>query len=90
MKNFTFYKSWLTAIFLIAFSLGASAAASTIINENIQSWTNRGSYGSYTQSITVGSGTGNVSMTRCIVANAAAATGTCTAACAARSFNRYS
>ncbi|NSW44518.1 MAG: choice-of-anchor D domain-containing protein [Bacteroidales bacterium] len=45
------------------------------INENIQSWTNHVSYGSYTQVITAGT----VSMTECIVANAAAATGTCSA-----------
>ncbi|OFX81937.1 MAG: hypothetical protein A2X12_00565 [Bacteroidetes bacterium GWE2_29_8] len=43
------------------------------INENVQSWTNRGSYGSYTQTISAGT----VNMTRCIVASGASATGTC-------------
>ena len=52
----------------------------TIISENIQSWPNQGSYGNYTQSITiVGVGTGDVTMNDCIVANAASATGTCSA-----------
>lgn len=49
----------------------------TLISDDIHTWTNRASYGSYTQTITVGAGTGIVSMTDCIVANAAAATGTC-------------
>jgi len=57
---------------------GITFSQSTIINENIQSWTNHASYGNYTQSITVESGTGTVNMTDCIVANGAAATGTCT------------
>jgi len=45
----------------------------TLVNENIQSWTARTSYGSYTQAISAGT----VSMTRCIVSPGAAATGTC-------------
>ncbi|MBL7906389.1 MAG: T9SS type A sorting domain-containing protein [Bacteroidales bacterium] len=45
-----------------------------LINENIQSWTVRASYGSWNQAITAGT----VNMTRCMVAPAAAATGTCT------------
>jgi hypothetical protein len=43
--------------------------------ENIQSWTNQGSYGSHTQAISAGT----VNMTDCIVANAASSTGTCSA-----------
>ena len=43
------------------------------INENIQSWTNHVGYGTWTQVIPAGT----VNMTQCIVANAAAATGTC-------------
>ncbi|MCL2596385.1 MAG: T9SS type A sorting domain-containing protein [Paludibacter sp.] len=46
-----------------------------LINENIQSWTNRTSYGNYTQTIPAGT----VSMTQCMVSNNAAATGTCSA-----------
>ncbi|MDD5765238.1 MAG: T9SS type A sorting domain-containing protein [Candidatus Marinimicrobia bacterium] len=46
-----------------------------LVNENIQTWTNHSSYGSYTQTITAG----DVSMVDCIVANAATTTGTCTA-----------
>jgi hypothetical protein len=75
MKNFTKF-FWLSAILLIVFA-NVGWGQTTIINQNIQSWTNHGSYGSYTQSITVGSGTGNVTMTQCIVANGASATGTC-------------
>lgn len=49
-----------------------TCSSSTHINENIQSWTNRGSYGSYTQVIPAGT----VTMTRCIVSSAASASGT--------------
>lgn len=52
-----------------------SWAQTDLINENIQSWTNRGSYGSYTQVITAGT----VSMSNCMVTNNASATGTCSA-----------
>ncbi|MDD2228554.1 MAG: endonuclease [Candidatus Cloacimonetes bacterium] len=60
----------LLALVLLAF--GLVWGQTTLINENIQNWTNRGSYGNYTQTITAGT----VSMTDCIVANAASATGT--------------
>jgi len=42
------------------------------INENIQSWTNQASYGSYTQNIAAGT----VSMTQCIIQNAASSVAT--------------
>jgi hypothetical protein len=57
-------------IFILSFFRGECQ-----INENIQSWTNHSSYGNYTQVISAGT----VTMTQCIVANAASATGTCTA-----------
>lgn len=57
-------------IFILSFLKGACQ-----INENIQSWTNHVSYGDYTQAIAAGT----VTMTQCIVANAASATGTCSA-----------
>jgi endonuclease I len=44
-----------------------------LVNENIQSWTARTSYGNYTQSISAGT----VNMTQCIVQPSASATGTC-------------
>lgn len=49
-----------------------TCSSSTHINENIQSWTNHVGYGSYTQAIAAGT----VNMTRCIVQNAATASGT--------------
>ncbi len=57
---------------LIVFIL-TSAFSWGQINENIQSWTNHVGYGTWTQVIPAGT----VNMTQCIVANAAAATGTC-------------
>ncbi|MDD3876994.1 MAG: T9SS type A sorting domain-containing protein [Bacteroidales bacterium] len=78
MKNFNFLKKG--GLFLSFFFLASALMAqTTLINENIQSWTNRGSYGNYTQTINVDGGTGNVTMTNCMVANAASATGTCSA-----------
>lgn len=56
----------LVALFVSVFSWGQ-------INENIQSWTNQSSYGTYTQSITAGT----VNMTDCIIQNAASSNGTC-------------
>jgi hypothetical protein len=53
------------------FSGGGGGGGSTIISENIQSWTARASYGTWTQTIP----TGTVTMTRCIVAPAAVASG---------------
>ncbi|MCK9218722.1 MAG: hypothetical protein M0P47_01560 [Bacteroidales bacterium] len=50
-----------------------------IVNENIQNWTNQGSYGNYLQSIPVEGGSGNVVMTDCLIQNGASATGTCSA-----------
>ncbi|HPG73756.1 MAG TPA: hypothetical protein PLM49_05640, partial [Bacteroidales bacterium] len=44
----------------------------TVINENIQSWTARGSYGTYTQTISAGT----VNMVQCIVQPSASASGT--------------
>jgi hypothetical protein len=49
--------------------------ATTLVNENIQTWTNHASYGSYTQVISAGT----MTMTQCIVNNASAANGTCSA-----------
>jgi autotransporter-associated beta strand protein len=63
------------SILLLTFLLFFSGNIFGQISENIQSWTNRASYGTWTQSITAGT----VNMTQCIVANAASATGTCTA-----------
>ncbi|MBY0487844.1 MAG: hypothetical protein K2P85_11755, partial [Flavobacteriaceae bacterium] len=62
------YKILFLALITSIFSFGQ-------ISENIQSWTNRTAYGSYTQLITAGT----VNMTQCIVSNAALATGTCSA-----------
>jgi len=67
MKKLTF-----GLLMLISFSF---IWAATIINENMQNWTNRTSYGSYTQEIAAGT----VIMTRCLVTAGAAATGTCSA-----------
>ena len=64
----------LSAVVLLTF--GIIWGQSTLINDNIQTWTNRGSYGNYTQEIVVGAGTGTVNMTSCMVSNGAAATGT--------------
>jgi len=57
-------------LMLVAFT---ALNATLLINENIQNWTNHTSYGNYTQTISAGT----VSMTDCIVASGAAATGTC-------------
>ncbi len=65
MKKLTF-----SLLLLISISLFWGV---TLVNENIQNWTNRGSYGSYTQAISAGT----ISMTRCMVSNSATATGTC-------------
>lgn len=51
-----------------------TCSSSTHIDENIQSWTNHGSYGNYTQAIAAG----NVSMTVCIINNSTSANGACT------------
>ena len=54
----------------IALVLGAAPVrAANLINENIQSWTARTSYGTYTQTVPAGT----VNMTRCIVSPGAAA-----------------
>ena len=53
------------------FSAGGGGEATTHINEDIQNWTARASYGTWTQSIPAGT----VNMTQCIVAPAAAASG---------------
>lgn len=50
---------------------GGGGGVTTNVSENIQSWTVRASYGTWTQSIPAGT----VNMTRCIVAPAAAASG---------------
>jgi hypothetical protein len=55
----------------LAVGLAAPARAAYHISENIQSWTARTSYGTYTQSIPAGT----VNMTRCIVSPGAAASG---------------
>lgn len=62
------------AVVLLTF--GIIWGQTTLISDNIQTWTNRGTYGNYTQQITVGEGTGTVNMTSCMVSNNAAATGT--------------
>jgi hypothetical protein len=69
MKRFIIF-----AVALLTF--GIIWGQSTLINDNIQTWTNRGTYGNYTQEIAVGTGTGTVNMTSCMVSNGAAATGT--------------
>jgi hypothetical protein len=53
------------------FSGGGGGGGSTLVSENIQSWTVRASYGTWTQTIPAGT----VNMTRCIVAPAAGASG---------------
>ncbi len=55
----------------LAVGLAAPAQGANHISENIQSWTARASYGSYSQAITAGT----VSMTQCIVQPGAAASG---------------
>jgi hypothetical protein len=57
----------------MALVLGAAspARATNLISENIQSWTSRASYGTWTQVIPAGT----VNMTRCIVQPSAAASG---------------
>ncbi len=59
-------------LLLIMLSLGYLGRGTNLINENIQSWTSHGSYGTYTQAITAGT----VNMTACIVAPSGAASGT--------------
>ncbi|HSA16857.1 MAG TPA: autotransporter-associated beta strand repeat-containing protein [Kiritimatiellia bacterium] len=49
-------------------------APSTLVSENIQSWTAQASYGSYTEIIAAGT----VTMTRCIIQPSASADGPCT------------
>jgi len=60
-------------IFAIMFivSLGA-LFATNLVSENIQNWTSRGSYATWTQAISVGT----VNMTQCMVAPTGAASGT--------------
>lgn len=70
------HKIMLLALMMVI--IGGLWGQAIIINENIQNWTNRGSYGSYTQSINVKEGTGTVSMVQCIVSNTASSTGDCT------------
>ncbi|MDY0326573.1 MAG: lamin tail domain-containing protein, partial [Candidatus Cloacimonadaceae bacterium] len=65
----------LILLFTLSLLLVGMAWGANLVDENIQSWTNRGSYGNYTETITAGT----VNMTDCIVANAASTTGTCTA-----------
>ncbi len=67
--------SFAIAALAILMILPGRGWGANLISENIQSWTNHASYGSYTQSIAAGT----VNMTQCIVANASPATGTCTA-----------
>jgi hypothetical protein len=62
-------KTFLIFTLLALFSL---AMAADLINENIQNWTARTSYGNYTQSITAGT----VNMIDCIVSPGANASGT--------------
>jgi endonuclease I len=62
----------ITVSLLLLLSI-ASLSALTLINENIQNWTARSSYGNYTQSIPAGI----VNLTNCMVSPNAAATGTC-------------
>jgi len=57
------------AVFILMPGRGWGA---NLINENIQSWTSRASYGSYTQAITAGT----VTMTACIISPTATANGT--------------
>ncbi|HPB24178.1 MAG TPA: choice-of-anchor D domain-containing protein [Bacteroidales bacterium] len=72
-KHVTFWMKMLVVAAFLVFN-GFFGWGTNLIDENIQSWTNHGSYGSYTQVITAG----NVIMTQCIVQNTASATGTCT------------
>jgi hypothetical protein len=69
MKRYTL--SLIISVLTISLAWGAN-----LISENIQSWTPRGSYGSYTQEIPVNGSTGTVSMTRCMVSPGAALSGT--------------
>ncbi len=62
-------KLYVVIALLLLFTL---CNAAVLINENIQSWTSRGSYGTYTQNIS----TGTVNMTQCIVSPTGAASGT--------------
>ena len=70
MKKLSYLKTWLLAALLLLGS--GSSWGADLINENIQSWTARASYGTYTQSITAGT----VNMTACIVQPSASASGT--------------
>lgn len=60
MKN-TFLLLLFTAMAVLA------NGQATIINENIQNWAEQSTNGDYSQTITVGSGTGSVAMTSCSV-----------------------
>lgn len=64
-----------TLLAIVVVMIATAVWGATLVNENISTWTNRGSYGNYTQAITAGT----VTMTQCMVANAASATGTCSA-----------
>nr|HPN32804.1 lamin tail domain-containing protein [bacterium] len=54
---------------------GVVGGPTNIINENIQGWTNKSAYLDFVQAITVGSGSGNVTVTQGAVENGAALSG---------------
>lgn len=62
-------------LFTLSLLLVSMAWGANLVDENIQNWTTRGSYGTYTQAIAAGT----VNMTRCIVSPGAAATGVASA-----------
>ena len=69
-------KHLLTTTFFATMMLlwsGVGWGQTPLIDENIQDWTNRSSYGSYTQAIDAG----DVLMTQCIVQSSASANGDC-------------
>jgi hypothetical protein len=59
-------------LFMLSLLLVSMAWGANLVNENIQTWTARGSYGTYTQTISAGT----VNMVQCIVQPSASANGT--------------
>ncbi len=77
MKNYNSLLQKIVCLSLMIVSSIIVTAQSIYISEDIQDWTNRTKYGEYTQTIAVGSSTGDVILTNCIVASGAVAREEC-------------
>ena len=79
MKNYNSLFRKITFLSLMMASSIIITAQTIHISEDIQDWTSRTKYGEYTQTIAVGSSTGDVMLTNCIIASGAAAREECSA-----------